>query len=352
MSNGLTKLVKRGLRFFRTWTSTNYVGILPPTSDPTTSFDFTLPAAPPSETSLASVSGTGQLAYHPITTRNNAGTVEIRNSANTALADLRVVNLFADESLILTHFNGIVFRNNSISGAAIRFQDANSVDEWALSVTGTAKGTSNSGRDFALYAFDNTASLLGAAFIVTRASRLFAAHRLAVGIDAVYTELAGTQTAIRTLTLPDRNGRVVVRDGDASVTNGQLLIGSTADNTWKPATLTAGSNVTITNGDGTITIAASGGGGASITVSRETLSDNKTLISSDANHQFLNPNGATRNVTLPTGFSGGFFVFKNIAANTTLFNLDIRNPANASIFIIPPQYTVSVVWDGTEWQVM
>jgi hypothetical protein len=47
--------------------------------------------------------------------------------------------------------------------------------------------------------------------------------------------------------------------GQSSFTNGQLLIGNTMGNTLTKATLTAGTNVTITNGNGEITIAAAGG---------------------------------------------------------------------------------------------
>ena len=47
--------------------------------------------------------------------------------------------------------------------------------------------------------------------------------------------------------------------GETSYTNGQLLIGNTTGNTLTKATLTAGTNVTITNGPGTITLAATGG---------------------------------------------------------------------------------------------
>ena len=54
--------------------------------------------------------------------------------------------------------------------------------------------------------------------------------------------------------------------GQSSYTNGQLLIGNTTGNTLTKATLTAGSGVTITNGNGSITIAAEGGGGGSGTV--------------------------------------------------------------------------------------
>ena len=48
--------------------------------------------------------------------------------------------------------------------------------------------------------------------------------------------------------------------GQSTYTDGQLLIGNTAGGLTK-ATLTAGSNVTITNGDGSISIAATGVGG-------------------------------------------------------------------------------------------
>ena len=48
--------------------------------------------------------------------------------------------------------------------------------------------------------------------------------------------------------------------GQASYTNGQLLIGNTTGNTLTKATLTAGTGISITNGTGSISIAASGGG--------------------------------------------------------------------------------------------
>jgi hypothetical protein len=56
-------------------------------------------------------------------------------------------------------------------------------------------------------------------------------------------------------TLPVANGGT----GDITFTNGQLLIGNTTGNTLTKAALTAGTNVTITNGSGAITIAASSG---------------------------------------------------------------------------------------------
>lgn len=48
--------------------------------------------------------------------------------------------------------------------------------------------------------------------------------------------------------------------GTVTYTDGQLLIGNSSTSGLTPATLTAGANIIITNGNGTITIASTGGG--------------------------------------------------------------------------------------------
>ena len=75
------------------------------------------------------------------------------------------------------------------------------------------------------------------------------------GTDNTITNVSLT-TAV-TGTLPVLNGGT----GQTTFTNGQLLIGNTTGNTLTKATLTAGSGVSITNGTGSITIAATGSGG-------------------------------------------------------------------------------------------
>jgi len=67
-------------------------------------------------------------------------------------------------------------------------------------------------------------------------------------------------TSVGTLTSGTWSASTIAVDkggtGQTSFTNGQLLIGNSTGNTLSKATLTAGSNVSITNGNGSITIAA------------------------------------------------------------------------------------------------
>ncbi len=71
------------------------------------------------------------------------------------------------------------------------------------------------------------------------------------------TMLAGSidLTAKVTGVLPVANGGT----GQSSYTDGQLLIGNSSGNGLTKATITQGSGITVTNGNGTITIAAAGG---------------------------------------------------------------------------------------------
>jgi hypothetical protein len=81
--------------------------------------------------------------------------------------------------------------------------------------------------------------------------------------------------------------------GQTSYTDGQLLIGNTSGNTLTKSTLTAGSGIAITNGNGSISIAATGTGGlahvyAPLIISGDTISRRFNVL-----HYGADPTGVT-----------------------------------------------------------
>ena len=116
--------------------------------------------------------------------------------------------------------------------------------------------------------------------------------------------------------LPVANGGT----GQTTYTDGQLLIGNTSGNTLTKATLTAGTGISITNGNGSISIAAtnsgtvtsvtgtapiasSGGNTPAISISQATTSTDGYLSSTDWN-TFNNKQAAGTYVTSVSGTTG------------------------------------------------
>ena len=90
--------------------------------------------------------------------------------------------------------------------------------------------------------------------------------------------------------------------GQTTFTDGQLLIGNTTGNTLAKATLTAGANITITNGAGSITIALKNND----TSAPQTLTDAAT-IATDASlgNRFRVTLGGNRTLGAPTNPTNG-----------------------------------------------
>ena len=86
----------------------------------------------------------------------------------------------------------------------------------------------------------------------------------------------------------------------------------------------------------------------------ETLSANKTLITTDAAYQKLDPNAASRDVTLPAeGDSlGKFFIIVNNATGSSSEILVIKNDAGSTLLTLTEGSTelAFVVCDGTTWE--
>lgn len=152
----------------------------------------------------------------------------------------------------------------------------------------------------------STTQLSGGAIIVkdlgVTAAKLEAATngQLMIGNGTGFTK--ATLTAGTGITVTNASGAITVGltasgplpvvdggTGQSTYTNGQLLIGNTSGNTLTKSTLTAGTNIAVTNGSGTITLgltgtvaAVNGGTGlsASGTSGNILTSDGTTWVSS------------------------------------------------------------------------
>jgi hypothetical protein len=98
-----------------------------------------------------------------------------------------------------------------------------------------------------------------------------------------------------------------------------LLIGNTTGNTLTKATLTAGTGITITNGAGSITIAAAG-----LPVMNVVSGTTQTAV---AGNQYVLTNAAATTVTLPSSPSAGDTVYVTVANGLTT-NVVARNGSN------------------------
>jgi hypothetical protein len=146
-----------------------------------------------------------------------------------------------------------------------------------------------------------------------------------------------------------------------SYTDGQLLIGNTSGNTLTKATLTAGSNITITNGNGSIQIAASSSAIPAYTYVSQTSTLNPAVLG-----RYYKLSGTSFNITLPDATAGGaagqdiWFEFDDTSlANTYCFlttSAQTLNDAGGSVAsgdycLFTKGERIRLVDDGAGWQV-
>lgn len=208
-----------------------------------------------SVTSVAATAGTGiSITGSPITT---SGTLNITNTA-------------PDQTVVLTASTGI-----STSGTYPNFTITNSAPDQTVALTaGTGISTSGTYPNFTITnsAPDQTVSLTGAGttsitgtypnFTIT-SNDSATGTVTSVALSGGTTGLTVTGSPITTSGTITLGGTLDVDNGgtgQTSYTDGQLLIGNTTGNTLTKTTLTAGSGIAITNGGGSISIAATNSG--------------------------------------------------------------------------------------------
>ena len=159
------------------------------------------------------------------------------------------------------------------------------------------------------------------------------------------------------------DGAVLVGDGTNAVelvgplTDGQLLIGDTVGVSPVAATLTAGANVTIVNGAGTITISANSGGDIAITSINDTDSP-YTVLTTDE-YLSCDVSGGVLTIQLEDAPSAGRMVYiKDLIGNAATNNISVTTVGGAVTIDGVTTYTMNtdfqgilVVFNGTSYEV-
>jgi hypothetical protein len=164
---------------------------------------------------------------------------------------LTTPNLGTPSAAVLTNASGLNLANTSVTTA-----NALPVSRGGTGVTAAATGSGGVVLDTSPVL---TTPNLGtpSAVVLTNASGLNLANTSVTTAQALTVSRGGT--------------------GQTSFVNGEILIGNTTGNTLTKSTITAGSGISVTNGTGTITIAATGSGGSVTNVTVTTGSTGLTV---------------------------------------------------------------------------
>lgn len=215
--------------------------------------------SPAATTSLTTPSTTFDLVNTTATTVNLAGAATALN-LGAATGTLTVANTTLAAKAITASTTLAVTGTSTLTGAVTATAG---VTGPITSSSATITGGSITGiTDLAVADGGTGASTAAAALNNLLPSQTSAASKYlqSDGTNASW-DAVSLSTADITGTLGVANGGT----GQTSFTDGQLLIGNSTGNTLTPATLTAGSGVTITNGSGAITVAFTGPGAGSVT---------------------------------------------------------------------------------------
>ena len=222
-------------------------------------------------------------------------TLEVANlTVDGTLTYLDTTNLRIEDKLIDLNSTaaGLGVGSNASSGLNILSNTpANTVTFQTLSDGGAL--SSSSGLDVAT----------GKAYSVNAVSVL---NATTLGSSVVTSSLTAVGTIATGVWQGTAVGTAYGGTGQTSYTNGQLLVGNTTGNTLAKATLTAGTGISITNGAGSITVAATGTAANKVTGSYS--------ASSAFNIDFAIPTGTRTNVA----FRATIYLEDSTTANSAM----------------------------------
>ena len=150
------------------------------------------------------------------------------------------------------------------------------------------------------------------------------------GSTSGYTQIQAAATAANnTLTLPN-SGTNLLSDATlptTTPTNGQIPIGN--GTTYVPATITAGTGISVTNGAGSITIASSGGAGTVTSITAGTGLSGGTITTSGT-IALVTTAGAVGTYALLLQYSGGAITVGSTLAGSSLRYVSLGTNNNVS----------------------
>jgi hypothetical protein len=150
------------------------------------------------------------------------------------------------------------------------------------------------------------------------------------------TSIAIAGSAITSGTVAVANGGT----GQSTYTDGQLLIGNTSGNTLTKATLTAGTGITVTNGNGSITVAAVNNGTVT-SVSGTGTVNGITLTGTVTSSGSLTLGGTLSNVSLSTQVTGTLPVTNGGTGLTTVAQGDLLYASASNTLVALPKNTTA-----------
>jgi len=233
----------------------------------------TTASAVPVNTNLANGELGLNIADMKLYAKNSSGVVTLLASSSGASGTVSTVSVVSANGLagtvanatttpaitLSTTITGVLKGNGTAISAAVSGTD------YAPATSGTSILYGNGSGGFSNVTIGTGVSFAGGTLSATGAGGTVTSVALSGGTTGLTTS-GGPITTSGTITLAGTLAVANGGTGQTSYTDGQLLIGNTSGNTLSKATLTAGSGITITNGAGTITIAA--GGGASLSIAQ------------------------------------------------------------------------------------
>ncbi len=173
-------------------------------------------------------------------------------------------------------------------------------------------------------------------------------------ITAGTTLIGGTGLRVNSFTagVIQSNGSGVFSSSNG--TNGQVLIGGGAAPAW--ATLTAGTNVTITNAANSITINAAS---AAVDINYTAVNTTPYLPTGTDYYLGVDCSGGAITVTLPNApVQGRVFIIKDSTGFANTNNITVTSVGGAILFdnsvtqtLVTPYESIQVVFNGTSYEI-